>query len=140
MTLRHIPDLVADGVGYGRFPGHHTAAARPRQDAEQTAEECGLADAVASENRQYLACGEGEVQPRKEFCFAVVRKCGVLHLDHDQSPIFSRVRLRSTAKKGAPSSAVRMPIGSSAASRLRAQMSTSARKIAPTKQVAGSSR
>jgi len=88
----------------------------------------------------HLPLREGEGEIGEQFVSAVVGKGGMLHRNHDQSPCFSRVRFSRKAKNGAPRSAVRMPIGSSAARRLRAQISTSARKIAPMKHAAGRSR
>ena len=140
MALRHVADHIADRSGVGPLPVHQALPARPRQDAEQAAQERGLADAVAPEDGEDLARREGEREIREQFVSAVVGKGGMLHRNHDQSPCFSRVRFSRKAKNGAPRSAVRMPIGSSAARRLRAQISTSARKIAPVKHAAGRSR
>ena len=140
VTLRHIADHLTDRLGHRDFPIYVALPARPRQDAEQTAEEGGLTDAVTPEDGEDLARRNGEAEIGEEFVHTVVGKGGIFHRNHDQSPCFSRVRVSKNAKKGAPRSAVRMPMGSSAARRLRAQMSTSARKIAPTRHAAGSSR
>ena len=140
MALRHIADHIADRSRVGSLPVHQTLPARPRQNTEQTAQERRLADAIAPENGENLTRRKGEGEIGEQLISAVVGKGGILHRNHDQSPCFSRVRFSRKAKNGAPRSAVRMPIGSSAARRLRAQISTSARKIAPVKHAAGRSR
>src|SRR5690606_35292139 len=103
----------------------------------QGLEQGGLAAAVGAEQAQHLATVQAQVDalPQRPAEVADGQAAGLQAAHVARPPRASRIR-----KQGAPTSAVRMPRGSSMAARVRARVSVSSRKLAPSSRLAGSSR
>ena len=127
MGLRHVGDAARDlGARHaGERPAidPHRAALR-RQQAEQGLEQRGLAGAVGAEQADDLAAADREVDVAADR-LARVAEAESLCLEPHAQPW--RPRASSHRNAGAPTNAVRMPIGVSTAAIVRASVSTSNR-------------
>lgn len=100
------------------------AAALGREQAEQGLEQGGLAAAVGAEQADHLPGLEEEVGIAADR-LAGIAEGEVARLEAHAQPC--RPRASSQRNTGAPTNAVRMPIGVSTAARVRASVSTSNR-------------
>ena len=99
-------------------------AALGREQAEQGLEQRGLAGAVGAEQADHLAAADREVD------VAADRLAGIAEAERPRlQPHAQPVRPRASSHRntGAPTNAVRMPIGVSTAAMMRASVSTSRR-------------
>src|SRR5690606_21160749 len=107
--------------------------------AGEGAKERGLASAVGADDGDELSGLDAHIDPANDVATAG-RDEEIARLDHAMSPFFCP-RRRSQRKKGAPSAAVRTPMGSSAgATTVRLTTSAETMTIAPSSAAAGSRR
>src|SRR5690606_37893037 len=138
LSLRHVCD-TARNLRPWQIPkiivAERHAPALRRKQAEKGLEERSLAASVGSEQAQHFAWRDshGDVAPNRSFRITESKIVGrELHHDHPCRP-----RRSSQRKNGAPTTAVRMPIGTSMPPRDRASVSTSTRYAAPISIAAG---
>ncbi len=138
MRLRDVGDLaraLADGDRAHVLPVHADAARPAVVEAQDASEQGRFAYAVGPEHVHQRVVGDAEAQVAQHMV-AAVREAEVLDIDA-HSPCFLLVmRYR---KNGAPTNAVRMPMGISELATRRATSSTMSRKLAPMSMLAGSS-
>ena len=114
------------------LPVHQNRAAIVRGKPQDTAEQGGLANAVGPEHVHEAPVGNGKRKVVQDLA-ASVGEAQVGHIDA-HSFFFRVMRYR---KNGAPTKAVRMPMGISAVVAKRATSSTMSRKLAPMSMDAG---
>ena len=127
-ALRHVQASDVLAVDLDR-------AGITRGEAEDAAEQRGLSHAVGAEDNGERGIGHLKVDVVEH----LVRSVG----ERETSDLNAHTRfplVMSHIKKGAPTKAVRMPMGISAVVAMRAMSSTTSRNVPPSSMLAGSSR